>query len=162
MTMKTNLNLETGIKLPPPIIYLAALIIGMVIDDFWPLSLFPEIWGHIIGSVFILVSILLVPTFLIQFKKAGTTFDVRKSATTLITDGPYRYLRHPMYTSGVLYLVGCGLFSNNWWMLLLPPSTFLLLVVCRLTDEEEMLSIHFAEAWEAYKSKTYAFLPFIW
>ena len=99
MTMKTNLNLETGIKLPPPIIYLAALIIGMVIDDFWPLSLFPEIWGHIIGSVFILVSILLVPTFLIQFKKAGTTFDVRKSATTLITDGPYRFSRNPAYIS---------------------------------------------------------------
>ena len=81
---------------------------------------------------------------------------------TLITDGPYRYLRHPMYTSGVLYLVGCGLFSNNWWMLLLPLSTFLLLILCRLTDEEEMLSIHFAEAWNEYKSKTYAFLPFIW
>ena len=152
MTMKTNLNLETGIKLPPPIIYLAALIIGMVIDDFWPLSLFPEIWGHIIGSVFIPVSILLVPTFLIQFKKAGTTFDVRKSATTLITDGPYRFSRNPAYISLTLLYLGLGAFFQNAWILVFVIPVLLIMDLRIVRKEERHLEAKFGEAYIQYIS----------
>ncbi len=91
MTMKTDLNLGTGIKFPPPIIYLAALIIGVVVDDFWPFSPLPEIWGEIVGSVLILVSFLLVPTFLIRFK-CSSGLEENQKCLVILADGIRNYL----------------------------------------------------------------------
>lgn len=150
--MKTDLNLGTGIKLPPPIIYLAALIIGVVVDDFWPFSPLPEIWGEIVGSVLILVSFLLVPTFLIRFKKAGTPFDVRKSATTLITDGPYRYSRNPAYISLTLLYLGLGAFFINAWILVFVIPVLLIMDLRIVRKEERYLEAKFGEEYLRYKS----------
>jgi len=158
MTIKTDFNLGTGIKLPPPIIYLAALIIGVVLDDFWPFSPLSEIWGHIIGSVLILVSILLVPTFLIQFKKAGTTFDVRKSATTLITNGPYRYSRNPAYISLTLLYLGLGAFFHNAWIIVIVIPVLLIMDLWIVRKEERHLEAKFGEEYLRYKSVVHRWL----
>ncbi|MBM75500.1 MAG: hypothetical protein CMK59_08865 [Proteobacteria bacterium] len=81
---------------------------------------------------------------------------------TLIVDGPYRILRHPMYTSGLMYTLGCGLLSNNIWVLTLPVSTFVLLIVLRLQDEEMMLKERFGEAWSEHQTRTYKIIPYLY
>ena len=73
---------------------------------------------------------------------------------TLIQSGPYQYIRHPMYTSGFLYLVGSGLLAANWLVLMGPTLAFFVLVQMRISDEEKMLQQRFGQHWKSYKAKT--------
>lgn len=73
---------------------------------------------------------------------------------TLIQSGPYKFIRHPMYTSGFLYLSGAGTIASNWVVLVLPVIAFSVLVLLRVGDEEKMLAQKFGSNWEEYRRKT--------
>ena len=81
---------------------------------------------------------------------------------TLVVNGPYRILRHPMYTSGLMYVIGCGLLSSNSLVLGLPVGTFLILIALRLKDEEQMLAERFADAWIEHEARTFKIIPYIY
>lgn len=81
---------------------------------------------------------------------------------TLVVNGPYRILRHPMYTSGLMYLIGCGLLSSNSLVFSLPVGTFVVLIALRLKDEEQMLSERFADAWVEHELRTFKIVPYLY
>jgi protein-S-isoprenylcysteine O-methyltransferase Ste14 len=78
----------------------------------------------------------------------------------LIQRGPYRFVRHPMYTGFLLMITGTGVmlgsisslsalivaFLGTWW---------------KLNKEETLLSQHFPDAYQRYKSHTKALIPFV-
>lgn len=77
----------------------------------------------------------------------------------LVTEGPYRWVRHPIYTAGLLVVLGGGLTSGNLIVLLCPAATLGLLLAVRLRDEEAMLAAHFGEAYERWAERTGRLLP---
>ena len=77
---------------------------------------------------------------------------------TLVVNGPYSMVRHPMYTSGFCFLIG-ALLSCNAWVLFPPLLSFTVLVVLRLKDEEQMLAERFGEQWQSYRQRTGRLLP---
>lgn len=83
---------------------------------------------------------------------------VTRQAHTLITQGPYRWVRHPFYDALALFVVGFALITANWFILATGALTFLLLAV-RSQTEEALLSARFGEAYLAYKESTGRFLP---
>ena len=85
-----------------------------------------------------------------------------RSDHKLVQHGPYRYIRHPMYTSGYLFLLGCGLVSQDALLLFPPIVTFTILLFFRLRDEEAMLLEQFGENWSEYTKRTDKILPKIW
>ncbi|MEE8624942.1 MAG: methyltransferase, partial [Acidiferrobacterales bacterium] len=114
--MNSETHIGPGIRLPPPVIYLAALLTGIVLNSLWAMSPLPGSWRYIVGSLLIGVSGLLITPVLRRFRRAGTTFDVRKAASVLITDGPYRFSRNPSYVSLTLLYLGVGIILNNGWI----------------------------------------------
>ena len=82
-----------------------------------------------------------------------------RSDHRIVQEGPYAYVRHPMYTSGLLFLVGAGVLSNNWMVLIVPTFSFLLLLALRIRDEEQMLAERFGISWERYVQRTGRLLP---
>ncbi len=80
---------------------------------------------------------------------------------SLIRSGPYKRIRHPMYTSGFLFFIGAGLLSANLAVLLFPNISFLLLVLLRLPDEEKMLAERFGPEWDEHVRHTGAFIPWL-
>ena len=77
---------------------------------------------------------------------------------TIIQNGPYRWIRHPMYSVGFLYLIGAGLLSQSWFVGLLPVLSFTLLVWLRVNDEEKMLC-ELSEEYVHYKERSGRFFP---
>jgi len=77
----------------------------------------------------------------------------------LVTGGPYRWVRHPMYTAGFAQVVGCGLLAANLLVLGLPLLALSALVALRLPDEEAMLRARFGADWEAWARTTGRLLP---
>jgi protein-S-isoprenylcysteine O-methyltransferase Ste14 len=83
---------------------------------------------------------------------------VTKEEHTLVTAGPYRWIRHPLYTIGVLFFVALSLISANWYfgavMLLGAVPLF-----ARTRQEEAMLIARFGDQYREYMKRTGRFLP---
>lgn len=77
---------------------------------------------------------------------------------TLVTSGPYRWVRHPFYDSVALFLTACGLAAANWF-LLAGGLTAIALLVVRTAAEEERLVARFGESYRSYMNRTGRFLP---
>ena len=90
------------VPVPPPLLYLAALLAGIALDRLWPLALLPHGWDYAVGTVLVAASVSIIPSILMRFRRAGTPLDVRKPASALIADGPYRFSRNPTYVSMTL------------------------------------------------------------
>jgi protein-S-isoprenylcysteine O-methyltransferase Ste14 len=139
--------------LPPPVIYFVVFVVGIGLGYMWPTSIMTQFWGQTIGIALLMISMPIMPSVLIRFKRAGTTFDVRKSATTLITDGPYKYSRNPTYISLTLLYLGLGVFLNNMWVLMLVVPLLLIINFWIIRNEEHYLAEKFGEEYQSYRSK---------
>ena len=83
---------------------------------------------------------------------------VTRRAHTLVTDGPYRWIRHPFYDSVALLILAISLMAANWFFLS-AGSVLLMLLVVRTRTEEEKLVARFGDAYRHYMERTGRFLP---
>ncbi len=141
-----------GITVPPPVIYLVALLVGIGLQRLWPTAPFPVPWSYIAGAVLPLLGLVIIAPVLMRFRRAGTPFDVRKRASALITDGPYRFSRNPSYVALTLLYVGLGVILNNAWVLLLVIPVLLVMHFGVVLREERHLEAAFGEEYVRYKS----------
>jgi protein-S-isoprenylcysteine O-methyltransferase Ste14 len=77
---------------------------------------------------------------------------------TLVTSGPYRWARHPMYTALFGFFVGLALVSASWLVVLLVVAAILVLYA-RIGKEEAMMVEQFGDEYRAYMQQTGRFLP---
>ncbi|HEX9158998.1 MAG TPA: isoprenylcysteine carboxylmethyltransferase family protein [Rhizomicrobium sp.] len=80
----------------------------------------------------------------------------------LITSGPYRYLRHPAYTAGVLAFSGIGLAMGNWFSFGETILIVLLAYAFRIRVEEQALAERFGPEFDAHRRRTWAIIPLVW
>ena len=79
----------------------------------------------------------------------------------LITTGPYRWLRNPIYASMLGMLLATG-FAKTWWPLLVAGVIFFVIgTEIRVRAEERLLEQRFGEEFAQYKTQTPAYLPFL-
>ena len=82
-----------------------------------------------------------------------------KPGQTLISNGIYRRIRHPMYSAHLLYSIAQAMLLGNW----IAGLSFLLLqlplYIVRIPKEEQMLSAHFGDQYREYMHRTGRFFP---
>ncbi len=100
---------------------------------------------------------LLVWTFSSLGKNLTDTVVTRREHT-LVTKGPYRWVRHPFYDAGAISVVANALVAANWFPLA-GGSLALALLVLRTNREEERLLARFGDSYRAYVQRTGRFLP---
>lgn len=86
---------------------------------------------------------------------------VFKEEHELVERGPYRWVRHPIYTSILLMALGSALMLCRWTSF----AGFLLMAVgflIKLRQEEALLLRHFPREYSAYKSRVKTLIPFVW
>jgi protein-S-isoprenylcysteine O-methyltransferase Ste14 len=83
---------------------------------------------------------------------------VTRAEHTLVTSGPYRWVRHPFYVAVGLAIASNVIVSANWYLLATGGAIFVLLVI-RMPREEAKLEARFGEAYRAYRARTGAFFP---
>lgn len=77
----------------------------------------------------------------------------------LITSGPYRWVRHPMYTAFILLGLAWFLLSGSWMIAGFWLAATVLVIVTRLNEEERMMLRQFGDAYRIYEQQTGRFLP---
>ncbi|MCC7106842.1 MAG: isoprenylcysteine carboxylmethyltransferase family protein [Chloroflexi bacterium] len=103
----------------------------------------------------------MIPAIYWLFSSIGR--NISPSHTTreghqLVTTGPYRYIRHPLYVFGTLFLLSIAVMSALWWLLVgfgLP----LAVLIRRTSLEEEHLVGRFGDEYRAYMARTGRFWP---
>lgn len=83
---------------------------------------------------------------------------VTRRAHTLVTRGPYRWIRHPFYVSALLIALGNALAAANWFLFVAGALTFILMAARSRIEERKLLE-RFGEEYRAYREGTGRFLP---
>ena len=110
------------------------------------------------GVVIGLFSSLLMYWTLSSLGKNLTDTVVTRADATLVTTGPYRWVRHPFYVTAALLMSSVTLLTANW--LIGAGSLIVLgLLAVRTPKEEQMLIGKFGEKYRDYMAKTGRFFP---
>ena len=96
--------------LRPPLVLLAALILGVVLNSIWPLK-FVSSALVLAGPVIVFAAVLLFVLSLKEFRAAGTSVRGSKRTTTIVRTGPYRFSRNPIYLAFIIFVLGLSVFG---------------------------------------------------
>jgi protein-S-isoprenylcysteine O-methyltransferase Ste14 len=77
----------------------------------------------------------------------------------LATDGPYRFVRHPLYTGNILLVVGFAVAGSRWWGLPVALFFFWFYYPTAIEYEDRKLHRIFGAAWEEWSARTPALMP---
>ena len=103
---------------PPPLIYLVPLALGLLLHRRYPFELPGRKVTMVVGLGCILAAAIVLPA-LLAFRRAVTRPEPWRPATALVTEGPYRFSRNPMYLGFTLLYLGIALLFGS--ILLLDP-----------------------------------------
>ncbi len=95
------------------------------------------------------------------FRRLGknlTDTVVTRREHTLVTHGPYRWIRHPFYDSVALFVLGTSLIAANWFLFMTGGLVIGLLIIRTRTEEEKLLA-RFGDKYRAYMERTGRFVP---
>jgi len=141
-----------GIRLPPPVIYLAAIGVGLWLNGRWPIAPLPATPAYVMGALFIVIGLAIVLASLLRFRRANTPFNVYKAATALVTDGPYRFSRNPGYLALTLFYLGVSSLLRNYWLFIMVIPALLVTDLWIVRREERHLETRFGEDYRRYKA----------
>lgn len=99
---------------------------------------------------------------------AATTLGVYFTTTVatvhehhLVSQGPYRYIRHPSYTGFLLILAGFGLCFANWLSPLIMVGVALIGFAYRIRVEERLLQEQLGQPYRTYMGRTKRLIPYV-
>ena len=115
-------------------------------------------WLRWVGAGVGIVAVPLIAWMFMSLGKNVTDTVAIRREHRLVTHGPYRWVRHPMYSFSFLALVGFALLSANWFIGLTGILALVVLAV-RTPIEETKLIEEFGDEYRAYMRRTGRFLP---
>jgi protein-S-isoprenylcysteine O-methyltransferase Ste14 len=153
MTLMTDRPTNRKPRLLPPVYLLLAILWMIGLHFGLPLTRWiPWPW-NLTGILPIVAGLTIVVIADRQFRRHGTTIKPFQRSSALVTDGVFRYSRHPMYLGLVVVLVGLGIGLASVTPLLVIPVFGWWLTVRFIRAEEASLVEQFGEAYLEYKRK---------
>lgn len=146
-----------GVIAPPPLLALAALILGLLLDWLLPAYVLYVLLSTteriVIGVVLMAAGGALAVPAIRAFRSAGTHVEPWKPALALATTGIYGYVRNPMYVGLTLLLVGLGIALASDWTLVMTVAFALIIHFGVVLREERYLEAKFGAPYREYKAR---------
>ena len=114
-----------------------------------------------LGSILLGTGLLLLGAAHYHLGLSFSSFVAIKEGQQFVNTGPYRSIRHPIYTAYAVNYLGGGLLAGNIILTVVPIVCFGLMIAFRIGEEEAMLIEEFGERYRVYMTKTGRFLPFL-
>ena len=132
----------------PPIVYViaiaAALAVGQVVA--WPV---PAVFRPL-GMIVLVLGLIVDGWAIVTLTRRDTTFLPHRGSDALVTDGPYRFSRNPIYLANTVALVGLGIALGTMWLVLAALIAAMVVDRIAIRREEAHLAARFPEAWGRY------------
>jgi protein-S-isoprenylcysteine O-methyltransferase Ste14 len=148
-----------GVIARPPILFLAALLIGFVADHLLPLPFPVARTGsfHLISAIsaatLILTGIAVFVAGIPNFSSAGTPVQGTRPTRTLVTTGIHGWSRNPIYLGMFLLYGGIGVVVRSPWILILTLPLAVTIRYGIIAREEAYLERRFGDAYGDYKGR---------
>lgn len=139
-----------GVIAPPPIIFAGALGAAFLLDLLIPMKV-PMISLEIPGYVLLGVGVLMVLWAFMAMRRAGTTANPNKKTLALVTGGPFRFSRNPVYLGMTMLYFGLALALNSLWPVVLYPLLLIVMLFGVIFREERYLLLRFGTKYLKYK-----------
>lgn len=155
----TNVEVDNP-QLPvlPPILPAGALILAIILDWLLPLQFLARPFGFnlqmIVGILVTAAGIWLAVSARRLFEREGTNVIPTQPALKIVTTGPYRFTRNPMYLGMILMLLGVSLIFSLEWGVMLTPVLWLVFDRMIVTREEAYLRGKFGASYEVLLNRT--------
>lgn len=118
-------------------------------------------WLRWTGVVSLVIGGALVAWTLHTLGRNLTDTVVTRSEHTLVTDGPYHWVRHPFYDAAAFWIFGNALAAASGFVMA-TGAVAAVMLIARTRREEENLLARFGARYQAYISRTGRFLPVVW
>lgn len=143
---------HAGVAFPPPLLLGICVLMGFIARRFSPQHFVPEALSAIIGPVMVGTSFALCFWAINTLSRCGTTVDIRKPSTTVVSDGPFRFSRNPIYLSSSFLQIGIGVWANSLWFVGIALLSGGLLTWGVILREERYLENKFGPAYMSYRA----------
>lgn len=145
-----------GVHFPPPFVFVAAFLIAMALDR-WVMDFR---FGDASRSLLLVAGWLLIALGLgvmlwaiWTFTRARTSVLPFRPATAMVTHGPYRFSRNPMYVGLTLLYLGLSMLTGMAWALVMLPLALWALTFLVIRREERYLGVEFGSEYTAYRER---------
>lgn len=148
---------NAGVIAPPPLLALAAVVLGLLLDWLLPAYLLTVLlsWGTrvILGLELMAAGLALVIVARRTFLAAGTRVEPWQPSTAVVATGVFAWLRNPMYVGGTAALLGLAILLASDWMVVTTVVMALVLHFGVVKREERYLEAKFGDAYRQYKAR---------
>lgn len=147
---------ERANTFPWPPVLLALAITGAILFQ----KLFPIGWpgqddpvARTVGLTIGLAGLVLIAAAIVSLRRHDTTVMPHQKSDHLVTSGPYRIFRNPIYLGEVMALFGIAELTKNIWFVVLGGAFAVLVTWLQIVSEERHLEARFGDAYRDYKNR---------
>jgi len=126
------------------------IVCGIVLNTIAPLPLVIS-GGRLLGAVLIVSALSIDLWSIATLRRSHTTVMPHRGSSHLVTEGPFKLSRNPIYLANMILLVGIGLFFQIGWLLPLAVLDGVLTYFLAIRGEESHLIAMFGYKYESYK-----------
>lgn len=138
------------IRLVPPVYFLLALGLQVLLDRVLPVTRLISPPWHWLGLLALLPVVVLAGAGARALARRGTTIHPFGEPTALVTDGPYRFSRNPLYLGLALFLLGAAVWFGSVTPFLAIPAFVAAVNASFIRPEEAKLAAAFGETYRDY------------
>ena len=154
--MSAELRARQGahvIPIPPPLYYAAGLAGGLAIDSVVAAPLGGRPATAVAGVVLAALGLALAVAGVAAVIRHRATIVPHHPVAALLTGGPYRLSRNPMYAGLAVVYLGLALLLGSWWPLALWPFVVVAVRLLVIRPEEVYLASRFGQAYGDYRAR---------
>ena len=149
---KTGEKDIAGVIAPPPLIFLAAVLVGLGLE--WALRADIGLGriGLAVGLLTVAEAVAIALWARRQFIKGGTSIRPDMPSEAILTTGPFRFMRNPLYLSLASLQIGIGIAASMAWVIVLAIPALAVIRYGVIAREERYLERKFGETYLNYKN----------
>ena len=140
----------------PPVIYLVAIAVSIVLWLLYPLPWFGSPLSDIlfaVGCVMIVAVVGIDISAMRTLARANTTIRPDKASTQLVTSGAFSFSRNPIYLANTLIMLGAALIAGIAWFIPLALIAAFLTQKLAIEGEEKHLALRFGKKYQNYRKR---------
>lgn len=141
------------VHIPPPLIHGVGVVGGFGLSLWQPLPTPPGFWLPLLGFALMGLALSLVVTAFREFRRHHNPVRPTEPVETMMTGGPFRLTRNPLYLALALLHAGLALVTRNIWLVLTLLPVLLIIRYYVIAREEDYLRRRFGQHYRDYQAR---------
>lgn len=151
--MKGKNEDHAGVIAPPPVLYIGGFGLALLMQQWIPLNYGRGLYTLAAGALMIGTAIVFAGWASRLMRRSGTHINPSKPTTVIVSEGPYRVSRNPLYVSLTLFYIGISLWVSTLWTFILLPLIIIVMQYGVIEREERYLEAKFGGEYVEYKER---------